>query len=105
MVTKKRGIDKFATVALMHSSKSIIPPKMRDPRSFTIPCSIRGLYIGQALCDLGANINLMPLSIFKQLNVGQLAPMIVTLQLADKSPVYPERNVKDVLSQLKNLYY
>ncbi|XP_038874984.1 uncharacterized protein LOC120067506 [Benincasa hispida] len=97
MVTKKRGTGKFATVALTQSSKSIIPPKMHDPGSFTIPYSIGGLYIGQALCDLGANINLMPLSIFKQLNVGQLAPITVTLKLADRSLVYPEEKVKDVL--------
>ncbi|XP_038886828.1 uncharacterized protein LOC120077055 [Benincasa hispida] len=85
MVTKKRSTGKFAMVALTQSSKSITPLKMRNPVSFTIPFSIGGLYIGQALRDLGASINLMPLSIFKQLNVRQLAPMTVTLQLADKS--------------------
>ncbi|XP_038874989.1 uncharacterized protein LOC120067511 [Benincasa hispida] len=97
MVTKKISTGKFATVALTQSSKSIIPPKMRDPGSFTIPCSIGELYIGQGLCDLGASINLMPLSIFKQLNVGQLVPMTVTLQLADRSLVHPEGKLKDVL--------
>ncbi|XP_038902277.1 uncharacterized protein LOC120088911 [Benincasa hispida] len=84
-------------MALTQSSKSIIPPKMHDPGSFTIPCSIGGLYIGQALCNLRTNINLMTLSIFKQLNVGQLAPMTMTLQLADRSLVHPDGKVKDVL--------
>ncbi|XP_038888913.1 uncharacterized protein LOC120078683 [Benincasa hispida] len=79
------------------SAKSIIPPKMHDSGSFTIPFSIGGLYIGQALCDLGANINLMPLSIFKQLNVGQLAPTTVTLQLTNRSLVHPEEKVRNVL--------
>ncbi|XP_038904380.1 uncharacterized protein LOC120090738 [Benincasa hispida] len=93
MVTKKRSTGKFTTVVLTQSSKSIIPPKMRDPGSFTIPCSIGGLYIGQVLCDLGATINLIPLSIFKQLNVGQLAPTMATLQLADRSLVHPEGKI------------
>ncbi|XP_038889323.1 uncharacterized protein LOC120079233 [Benincasa hispida] len=97
MVTKKRSTGNFTTVALMQRAKTIIPPKMRDPGSFTIPCSIDGLYIGQALCDLGASINLMPFSIFKQLNFGQLAPTTVTLQLADRSLVHPEGKVKNVL--------
>ncbi|XP_038880519.1 uncharacterized protein LOC120072182 [Benincasa hispida] len=97
MLTKKKSTSKFATVALTQSSKSIISPKMCDPRSFTIPCTIGGLYISQVLCDLAANINLMPLSIFKQLNVRQVVPTTVTLQLADRSLVHPERKVKDVL--------
>ncbi|XP_038874876.1 uncharacterized protein LOC120067377 [Benincasa hispida] len=59
MVSKKRSTGKFAMVALMKKSNTIIPPKMRDPGSFTIPCSIEGIYIDQALCDLGANINLI----------------------------------------------
>ncbi|XP_038904353.1 uncharacterized protein LOC120090709 [Benincasa hispida] len=65
MVTKKRNTGKFATVALTQSSKSILPQKMHDLGSFTIPCFIGGLYISQAFCDLGASINLMPLSNFK----------------------------------------
>ncbi|XP_038896562.1 uncharacterized protein LOC120084817 [Benincasa hispida] len=84
-------------VALTQESNTIIPPKMGDPGSFTIPYSIGGIYIGQALCDLEASINLMPLSIFKQLNVGQLTPTMVTLQLADKSLVHLEGKLKDVL--------
>ncbi|XP_038887801.1 uncharacterized protein LOC120077811 [Benincasa hispida] len=84
-------------VALTQESNTIIPPKMRDPGSFTIPFSIGGIYIVQALCDLEASINLIPLSIFKQLNVGQLKPTTVTLQLADRSMVHPEEKLKDVL--------
>ncbi|XP_038895934.1 uncharacterized protein LOC120084105 [Benincasa hispida] len=48
MVTKKRSTSKFATVALTQRAKTIIPLKMCDTGSFIIPCSIGGLYIGQA---------------------------------------------------------
>ncbi|XP_038891696.1 uncharacterized protein LOC120081090 [Benincasa hispida] len=70
MVTKKRSTGKLATMALTQKSNTIILPKMRDPGSFMIPCLIGGIYIGQALCDLEASINLIPLSIFIQLNMG-----------------------------------
>ncbi|XP_024042794.1 uncharacterized protein LOC127900654 [Citrus sinensis] len=54
-------------------------------------------YNGRALCDLGANINLMPLSVFKQLGVGECRPTTVTLQLADRSHAYPKGKIEDVL--------
>ncbi|XP_038885957.1 uncharacterized protein LOC120076260 [Benincasa hispida] len=97
IVSKKRSTGKFATMALTQESNTIISPKMRDPGSFTIPCSIGGTYIGQAYYDLGTSINLIPLSIFKHLNVGQLTPTTVTFQLADRSLVHPEGKLKDVL--------
>ncbi|XP_038882379.1 uncharacterized protein LOC120073647 [Benincasa hispida] len=85
-------------MALTQESNTIIPPKIRDSGSFPqLPCSIGEIYIGQALCDLGASINLMPLSIFKRLNVGQLTPTTMTLQLVDRSLVHPEGKLKDVL--------
>ncbi|XP_038902293.1 uncharacterized protein LOC120088926 [Benincasa hispida] len=95
-VSKKRNTGRFATVGLTQEYNTIILPKMRDPGSF-IPCLIEGIYIGQALCDLGASINLMPLSIFKRLDVGQLTPTTVILQLADRSLVHLEGKLKDVL--------
>ena len=38
-----------------------LPSKMKDPGSFTIPCTIRKYDFKKALCDSGASINLMPL--------------------------------------------
>ena len=38
-----------------------LPPKLKDPGSFTIPCTTGKSYFDRALCDLGASINLMPL--------------------------------------------
>lgn len=39
--------------------------------------------IDKALCDLGTSVNLMPLSISEKLNLGDLKPTRMTLQLAD----------------------
>ncbi|XP_038896740.1 uncharacterized protein LOC120084997 [Benincasa hispida] len=84
-------------VALTQDCNMIIPSKMRDPRSFIIPRSIGGIYIGHALCNLRASINLMPLSIFKRLEIGKLTPTDIILQLADQSLVHLEGRLEDVL--------
>ena len=70
---------------------------MKDPGSFTIPCMIEGVEIQKALCDSGASINLMPLSVAKQLSLGELIPTTITLQMADRSMIKPEGVLEDVL--------
>ncbi|XP_019266277.1 PREDICTED: uncharacterized protein LOC109243750 [Nicotiana attenuata] len=77
-----------------------LPQKVKDPGSFTIPVRIGNIDVGRALCDLGASINLMPLSLFKQLGLGAPRPTTVMLQLADRSIAHPEGVIKDVLLQI-----
>ncbi|XP_052288587.1 uncharacterized protein LOC127899281 [Citrus sinensis] len=62
-------------------------------------------YAGRVLCDLGASINLMPLSVFKQLGVGECRPTTVTLQLADRSHAYPEGKIEDVLVKVEKFIF
>ncbi|KAL5573431.1 hypothetical protein UlMin_023028 [Ulmus minor] len=53
MLMKKRRFGEFETVALTRECsaalQSKLPPKLQDPGSFTIPCSIGGQYCGKAL--------------------------------------------------------
>ena len=70
---------------------------MKDPGSFTIPCSIGKYEFKKALCDSGASINLMPLSVVKRLSLGELTPTSITLQMADRSMAQPEGVLEDVL--------
>ncbi|KAH9770116.1 hypothetical protein KPL71_012262 [Citrus sinensis] len=63
------------------------------------------LEVLKALCDLGASINLMPLSVFKQLGVGECRPTTVTLQLADRSHAYPEGKIEDVLVKVDKFIF
>ena len=58
--------------------KSILE-KRQDPGSFTIPYMIGNAGMGKTLCDSGANINLMSLSIAKRLSLGKLTPTAMTL--------------------------
>ncbi|XP_038876710.1 uncharacterized protein LOC120069100 [Benincasa hispida] len=78
---------------------------MKDPGTFTLPCTIGGKMVGNALCDLGAIINLMPLSIFKKLDIGEARPNTITLQLADRSIKLPEGKIGDVLVQVDKFIF
>ena len=70
---------------------------MKDPGSFKIPCIIGGVEFQKVLCDSGASINLMPLSVAKQLSLGEVIPTTITLQMADRSMVKPEGVLEDVM--------
>ncbi|XP_057990563.1 uncharacterized protein LOC110641048 [Hevea brasiliensis] len=52
--------------------------------------------IDKELCDLGASVSLMPLSICKKLDVGELKPITISLQLADWSVKYPMGILKNI---------
>ena len=101
ILSKKRKLEDYETVALTEECSAILqkklPPKLKDPGSFTIPCTIGKLEEMQALCDLGASINLMPLSIYNRLKLGEAKHTTVTLQLADRSLVHSLGIVEDVL--------
>ena len=101
ILSKKRKIIGEGIVNLTATCSALmkkeLPEKMKDPGSFTIPCMIEGVEIQKALCDSGASINLMPLSVAKQLSLGELIPTTITLQMADRSMVKPEGVLEDVL--------
>ncbi|XP_020553062.1 uncharacterized protein LOC105172241 [Sesamum indicum] len=82
-----------------------LPQKCNDPGMFSIPCKIGKIGIEKAMCDLGASINIMPLTIYESLNVGPLKETGVILQLADRSVVYPEGVLEDVLVQVNELVF
>jgi len=47
-----------------------LPPKLKDPGSFSTPCVIGSEIIERAMCDLGASVSLMPLSLSQRLGIG-----------------------------------
>ena len=74
-----------------------LPPKRKDPGRFTILCVIENVQFDRCLCDLGASINLMHLSIFQKLGLSLYDPTPIVLQLADKSTTRAVGVVKDLL--------
>ena len=79
--------------------------KYKDPGSPTISVNIGGTCIDRALLDLGASVNLMPYSMYKQLGLGELKPTNITLSLADRSVKIPKGIVEDVLVKVDKFYY
>ncbi|XP_020232903.1 uncharacterized protein LOC109813177 [Cajanus cajan] len=83
LLTKKRIILEEETVELEARCSATIqkslPQKSRDPGSFTLPVSIGNLSVGKALLDLGASINLMPLSMLKKIGEVEVRPTRMTL--------------------------
>ena len=82
-----------------------LPPKLKDPGSFTIPCTIGKSYFDRALCDLGASINLMPFSVFRKLGLGEVKLTTISLQLADRSIKYPRGVIEDVLVKIDKFIF
>ncbi|XP_038896238.1 uncharacterized protein LOC120084516 [Benincasa hispida] len=78
---------------------------MKDLGTFTLPCTIGWKMVGNALCDLGASINFMPLSIFKKLDIDEAMPTMITLQLADRSIKLPKGQIEDVLVQVDKFIF
>lgn len=85
IITYKRKIDDDGTVELTEECSAIIqnkiPPKLKDPRSLSIPCIISKYVIDKTLCDLVASLSLMPFSICERLNLGELKSIKMSLQL------------------------
>ena len=83
ILSRKSKITEGGVVSLTATCSVVIQKslleKMQDPGSFTIPCKIGNSDMGKALCDSGANINLMPLSMVKRLGMGELTPMTMIL--------------------------
>ncbi|XP_038895966.1 uncharacterized protein LOC120084138 [Benincasa hispida] len=109
ILANKRKIGESKTVALTYECSALfqntLPTKIKDPGTFTLPCTIGGKIVGNTLCDLGASINLMPLSIFKNLDIGEARPTTITLQLADRSIKLPEGKIEDVLVQVDKFIF
>nr|XP_016445987.1 PREDICTED: uncharacterized protein LOC107771169 [Nicotiana tabacum] len=77
--------------------------KLFDPGSFTIPYTIGNFAFVETLCDLGANINLMPVAIYKRLGIGRARPTSMLFQLADRTVKRPSGILDDVLIQTREL--
>ena len=106
-IKKGLGIEKkaFLTDQVSAIIQSKTPVKYKDPGSPTISVNIGGTCIDKALWDLGASVNLLPYSVYKQLGLGELKPTNITLSLADRSVKIPKGIVEDVLGKVDKLYY
>ena len=105
----KRGLNVDKKAFLTEQVSAIIQCKTqvknKDPGRPTISVNIGGTCVEKALLDLGASVNLLPYSVYKQLGLGELKPTTITFSLADRSIKIPKGTVEDVLIQVNKFYY
>ncbi|GJR56960.1 reverse transcriptase domain-containing protein [Tanacetum coccineum] len=100
LIGNKEKLSEMARTPLNENCSAVIlnklPKKLGDPGRFLIPCEFSGINTCNALADLGASINLMPYSVWKNLSLPELTPTCMTLELADRSISEPIGIAEDV---------
>nr|GEX82793.1 hypothetical protein [Tanacetum cinerariifolium] len=99
LLSNKEKLQELANTHLNENCSAVIqkklPKKLGDPGKFLIPCGFSELKC-KALADLGASINLMPLSVWKELGLPELIPTCMTLKLANRAICTPAGIARDV---------
>ncbi|GJU36743.1 reverse transcriptase domain-containing protein [Tanacetum coccineum] len=100
LLTNKEKLLEIANTPVNENCSAVIlkklPKKLGDTGRFLIPCEFYGLESCMALADLGASINLMPLSVWKTLSLPELSTTRMTLELATRTIAVPEGIAEDV---------
>ncbi|GKA71568.1 reverse transcriptase domain-containing protein [Tanacetum coccineum] len=109
LLMNKKKLLELAKIPLNENCSAMLLKKLLeklgDPGKFLIPCNFPGMDVCHALADLGASINLMPLSIWKKLSLPDLTPTRMTLELADRSITYPKGLAEDVFVKVGKFHF
>ncbi|GKE72814.1 reverse transcriptase domain-containing protein [Tanacetum coccineum] len=109
LLSNKEKLFELASTLLNKNCSAMLlkklPEKLGDPGKFLIPCDFPKLDECLTLADLGASINLMPLSVWKQLSLAKLNSTRMTLELANRSTVIPNGVAKDVFVKVGKFYF
>ncbi|GJT46348.1 reverse transcriptase domain-containing protein [Tanacetum coccineum] len=109
LLMNKEKLLELAKIPLNENCSAMLlkklPEKLGDPGKFLIPCNFLGMDVCHALADLGASINLMPLSIWKKLSLPELTPTQMTLELADRSITHPKGLAEDVYVKVGKFHF
>ncbi|GJT09510.1 reverse transcriptase domain-containing protein [Tanacetum coccineum] len=109
LLTNKEKLLEMANTTLNKNCSAVLlkklPIKLGDTRRFLIPCDFYGLESCMALADLGASINLMPLSVWKTLSLPELSPTRMTSTLLKDCCFQPDHfhegtNVQKLINSL-----
>ena len=108
-LSNKVAIDKEATITERCNSILLknAPPNMMDPGQFIIPCKITETPINGGLCDLGASVSVIPLSVAtvaRRSNIYDLKPTKKKICLADGSLKIPIGIMEDVPIKVGRYY-
>nr|GEZ72997.1 reverse transcriptase domain-containing protein [Tanacetum cinerariifolium] len=108
-LTNKDKLYELARTPLNEHCSAVLlkklPEKLEDPGKFLIPCDFSGVDECLALADLGASINLRPLSMWNKLSHPKLSPTCMTLKLADRSISRSVGVVEDVFVKVGTFHF
>ncbi|GJT51711.1 reverse transcriptase domain-containing protein, partial [Tanacetum coccineum] len=109
LLMNKEKLLELAKILLNENCSAMLlkklPEKLGDPDKFFIPCNFSRMDVCHALANLGASINLMPLSFWKKLSLLELTPTRMTLELADRSITHPKGLAKDVFVKVGKFHF
>ncbi|GJT32597.1 reverse transcriptase domain-containing protein [Tanacetum coccineum] len=109
LLSNKENLFELANTPLNENCSAVLqkklPEKLGDPGKFLIPCDFPKLDECLAMADLGASINLMPISVWKQLSLPELTSTRMTLELADRSVAHPKGVAKDIFMKVGKFYF
>ncbi|XP_015947456.1 uncharacterized protein LOC107472439 [Arachis duranensis] len=109
LLSKKRVLKGGQTVIMNKECSALIKKDMvskrTDPGSFHIPCIIGETKIERGFCDLGASINVMPLTLMKRLQLNEVRSTDVIVQLANKTQKQAEGVVENVLVKVEKYFF
>nr|GFC64328.1 reverse transcriptase domain-containing protein [Tanacetum cinerariifolium] len=109
LLTNKDKLSELARTPLNEHCSVVLlkklPKKLGDPRKFLNPCDLLGMAEYLALADLGASIDLMPLSVWNKLSLPDLSPTCMTLELADRLISCPVGVAEDVFVKVGTFHF
>ncbi|GJR58280.1 reverse transcriptase domain-containing protein [Tanacetum coccineum] len=108
LLSNKEKLLELANIPLNENCSAVIlkklPEKLGDPGKFLISCGFSELKC-KALADLGASINLMPLSVWKKLGLPELISTRMTLELANRTICTPAGIARDVFVSVEKFTF
>ncbi|GJU33337.1 putative nucleotidyltransferase, ribonuclease H [Tanacetum coccineum] len=109
LLTRKGKIEEISKIILNERCFAVLLNKIsfkeKDLGSFTIPCVIGKVGIDKALADLGASISLMSYSTYARLDLGELKPTRMCIELANKSTQYPRGIAENVIIKIDKFVF
>nr|GEY96711.1 reverse transcriptase domain-containing protein [Tanacetum cinerariifolium] len=109
LLSNKEKLFEVANTLVNENCSAVIlkklPKKLGDPGKFLIPCNFSEIVECLALADLGASINLMPLSIWRKLSLPELTRTQMIIELADRSTTRPTGIAEDVFMRVGKFHF
>nr|GEZ86288.1 reverse transcriptase domain-containing protein [Tanacetum cinerariifolium] len=109
LLTNQDKLSELARTSLNEHCSTVLlrklPEKLGDPGKFLIPCDFPGMAECLALADLGASLNLMPLSLWNNLSLTNLSPMCITQELFDRLISHPVGVAEDVFVKVGTFHF